>query len=740
MSLFADVCDAVHHGHQKGIIHRDLKPGNILVDASGRVKIIDFGVARVTDSDLAVTTLQTDVGQLIGTLQYMSPEQCEADPHNIDIRSDVYALGVVFFELLTEQLPYDLSTKALSDATRVIREQPPTKPSAVNRRLHGDVETIALKALEKERDRRYQSALEFQQDIRRFLNAEAITARPPSVHYQLRVFARRHKAVTTSVATIMAILIGATAVSTLSLVRARRAEESALIEAGRARREAARSAEIARFTTDMLQGVKPSVALGRDTTMLREILDATAERVGKELAHEPELEATIRVTLGNTYRELGLFGPAKENLTQAAATFSRVLGPQDPRTLHAANSLAIVIQNQGHFDEAEGALRGTIEIQRRVQGEHHPNTMASINTLANSLFSQGRYAEAEELFRTNLAVQRRTLGVEHRDTLGTMNNLANTLRSLGRKTEAMDLVNETFEIRSKKLGAEHPDTLMSMSSVAIGLYNDGYFAEAGALFRKVVESQERVLGEEHPTTLSSMMNLGGCLANQGQYAAAEVVFRKSWEAQCRVLGEEHASTLLMANSLANSLRDQGRYAEAEEVYHQTLDSQRRVLREGHPETILSMENLANCLSNQDRYDEAEVVLREAIAIQRAKGAAPSAGTLHGLSAVLVKLERWTEAEPLCREARSIWASELPPGHRALELNGNLLGAILCGLGRYAEAEPLLVESYEKLRDDPGVRQERKKELLDRIVRLYDLWEVAEPDIRRAQQAAKYKAQ
>jgi len=192
LELFAKVCDAVHHGHQKGIIHRDLKPSNILVDSSGNPKIIDFGVARATDSDMAVTTLQTDVGQLIGTLQYMSPEQCDADPDGLDTRSDVYALGVVLYELLCARPPYDLAQVALHEAARVIREEAPEKPSTIDRTLRGDVETITLKALEKEPERRYQSAADLGRDIERYLTSEPIEARPASALYQLRLMATRH--------------------------------------------------------------------------------------------------------------------------------------------------------------------------------------------------------------------------------------------------------------------------------------------------------------------------------------------------------------------------------------------------------------------------------------------------------------------------------------------------------------------------------------------------------------------
>jgi len=193
LRLFVEVCDAVHHGHQKGIIHRDLKPENILVDARGQVKIIDFGVAKCTDSDLAMTTLQTDYGQLVGTIQYMSPEQCEADPQDIDIRSDVYSLGVVLYALLCGRLPYEISQKAIHDATRIIREQPPEKIGAIDSSLRGDLESIVLRALEKDRDRRYQSALELASEITRFLAGEAIYARPPSFMYQLRALTRRNR-------------------------------------------------------------------------------------------------------------------------------------------------------------------------------------------------------------------------------------------------------------------------------------------------------------------------------------------------------------------------------------------------------------------------------------------------------------------------------------------------------------------------------------------------------------------
>jgi serine/threonine protein kinase len=233
LELFSNVCEAVQHGHQKGIIHRDLKPPNILVTSSGVPKIIDFGVARSTDSDMAVTTLQTDVGAIIGTLQYMSPEQCDADPNDIDIRSDVYAMGVVLYELLCDQLPYALRHAAIHEAARIIREEEPRKPSSLDKRLRGDIETIAMKALEKDRDRRYQSATALEEDIDRYLAGDPIAAKAPSAIDYLKRFARKHKAVAASIAAVFIVLVGAVIAISISAIEAntqRRIANDAILE------------------------------------------------------------------------------------------------------------------------------------------------------------------------------------------------------------------------------------------------------------------------------------------------------------------------------------------------------------------------------------------------------------------------------------------------------------------------------------------------------------------------------
>ncbi len=301
MALFTQVCDAVHHGHQKGIIHRDLKPSNILVDTQGQVKIIDFGVARGTDSDMAVTTLQTDIGQLIGTLQYMSPEQCEADPNDIDTRSDVYALGVVFYEVLCDRLPYTVTRAAIHQASRIICEEQPTGLTASSKPLRGDIETIAFKALEKDRERRYASTLAMAEDIERYLKHEPIVARPPSVAYLFSKFVRRHW-VPLAVAAVLLLTSGAAVYFQT--------------QASRARLAVARAAELAQISKQLTRGVYP-------TDMHKWVQEGKDERVLRTCNRALELDPINSLAL----RTLGFLRLARGDFRRALEAYNAGLLP-----------------------------------------------------------------------------------------------------------------------------------------------------------------------------------------------------------------------------------------------------------------------------------------------------------------------------------------------------------------------------------------------------------------------------
>ncbi|MHC4993395.1 MAG: serine/threonine-protein kinase, partial [Planctomycetota bacterium] len=332
LELFARVCDAAHYAHQRGVIHRDLKPGNILVEPSGQPKILDFGVARLTDTDLLTTTLHTAAGELLGTLPYMSPEQLAGSPDAMDIRSDVYSLGVTLYELLSGRLPYDVRDKLVPEAARIVQDQEPTPLSSVSRQLRGDVDTLVAKALEKDKTRRYQSAAELASDIRRYLNNEPIEARPASAIYQIRKFARRHRLPMAAASTILLAMIAATAVSIRFAAQEAQARQAAQRERESALTARQQADQTAAFLEQTLAGIDPAVARGADTRLLRELLDDSAARIEQELAGQPEVEASLRETIGSTYQSIGEHGLAGVHLEAAAELWRLLLGDDDPVT------------------------------------------------------------------------------------------------------------------------------------------------------------------------------------------------------------------------------------------------------------------------------------------------------------------------------------------------------------------------------------------------------------------------
>jgi tetratricopeptide (TPR) repeat protein len=695
--LMVKVCEAVHHAHQRGLIHRDLKPGNILVDESGQPKILDFGVARVTEADApegdTQPALETGLGQLIGTLAYMSPEQVLGDPLEVDTRSDVYALGVILYELLAGRLPYEVNHRQLPEAVHTIREEEPPGLSSISRDYRGDVETIVRKALEKDKARRYASAADLGTDIQRYLNDEPITARPPGTGYQLQKFARRHRALMAGVAAVFVVLLVAVAVSTSMALRASRAEAEA-----RAVSEFLQKDLLAEASARTQAGpnAKPDPHLE-----VRTALDRAATQIRGKFDKQPLVEASIRQTIGDTYADLGLFSEAQQQEERALEIRRRILGESQPATLESMDHLAVLYRMEGKYSEGERLRQKLLETRRRVLGELHPDTLDAMNNLALLYRYEGKLGLAEPLYIKAVEGLRRTKGVENRQTIDTMANLAQVYNDQEKFAQAESLFREVLEAAPRILGEEHPDTQIFRNNLAQVYQNEGKFAQAELFQRKAVEVDSRVLGAEHPDTLMDLGNLAKLYRNQGKYAEAEALFNRVLETQRRVVGEDRPATMTTMALLGSVEWYEGKYAEAELLLTRTLQAQRRVLGNEHPSTQNSLVWLGRARLQQHKYVQAETNFRQALSTYEK-----------------ISPKAWQRYH--CQ---------------------SLLGASLAGERRYDEAEPLLLTAYATMiqrRDKiPAPSQPDLESAGTEIVRLYEDW--GKPD-QAAQWRSKLTAQ
>jgi len=572
LALMAKICDAIQHAHQRGVVHRDLKPGNIMVvdtetstdgnrpgsstsidaDDVGQPKILDFGVARATGLDLQVT-LQTDIGQIIGTVPYMSPEQVCADPQQVDTRSDVYALGVIAYELLAGHLPYEVWRKPIQEAARIISEEEPSRLRTVKRQFRGDVDTIVRKALEKDRERRYQSAEEMAADIRRFLAEQPILARPPSAAYQLKKFARRNRGLVAGIVVSILLLIAGTAVSTWQAVRASRGEKLAA-------REAEKAQAVSSFLQEMLAAPDPNVG-GREVRVV-DVLDRAEERL-EQLSDQPAVEVALRRTLGRTL--LGL----------------------------------------GENDDAQRHFERALELVGDSSEEGSPETAEILGELAATLYYQGKFTEALALEREVLELKRRLLGPDHYEVMVSQLNLAVFLKEAGLPGEAMEIERDLLKLAEQVLGADHELTLTAMNNLALGLQKRGDLVEAEELFRRALEIRRRTVGESHAKNLALSLNLAFLFDQLGRHQEALDLHLSTLDTRMRVLGAEHKETLNSRNGAALALLHLGRAKEAAEVYEQLLPVGLKALGENHPTLLSWKAHYGTCLRSLGRFEEAE---------------------------------------------------------------------------------------------------------------------------------------
>ena len=555
LELFVQSCGAVQHAHQKGIIHRDLKPSNVLVsveEGEASVKVIDFGVAKATAQPLTERTLFTERGELVGTPAYMSPEQAEGSP-DIDTRTDVYSLGVLLYQLLTGLLPFDakaLRAAGYGEIQRIIREEEPPKPSTrlsrlddistaatkreesdprtLLREIRGDLDWIVMRAMEKDRTRRYGSPQELAADIGRYLSDLPVLASPPSAAYRTRKFVRRHRVGVGVAAASVLVLVAFAGTMAVQAGRIARERDQVKLESETAK-------QVSEFLTGLFRVSDPGEARGNSITA-RELLDNGAKEIEEGLKDQPALQARLMGTMGRVYQNLGLYPRAEALIKQAVGTNRRVLGDDHADTLRTMQGLASVYYYQARFDEAEPLQFKVLETRRRVFGDEHPETLQAMNDLALVYVGQRRFDEAEPLYIEGLEAQRRVLGDDHVETLRSLGNLAGVYWNQGRFDEAEPLFIECLEAQRRVSGDDHPDTLSSLNNLALIYQAQGRYGEAELMYLETLEARKRVLGDRHPITATSLYNLACLAAVQGDKAKGLDWLRQSVDAGFNAAG------------------------------------------------------------------------------------------------------------------------------------------------------------------------------------------------------------
>ena len=613
LHLFMKVSEGVQHAHYRAVIHRDIKPSNVLVTLPGGEplpKLIDFGVAKATGKNLTDHSLNTQMGVLMGTPAYMSPEQADLTERGVDTRTDVYALGVMLYELLVGALPFDgveLGEAGVEAMVRKIREDEPPRPSrrlttlgersnesakcrntdlpTLRREIAGDLDWITLKAMAKDRERRYGSPQELAADIRRYLDDDPVLAMPPSVIYRLKKYVRRHRIGVAAAVGSLFVLLAFAATMT--------------IQAGRIAAEAAAKGQVADFLQSLFAKSDPVESRGSDVTV-REVLDEGARKI-RELPDDAVRTELMR-TIGVVYQSLGQFPESETLLRDALEGRRRLLGDAHEKTLASVNDLGFLLWQEAHYDKAEAILSDGLDRARRSLGEDHEVTLRLANNLGIAYKNQFRYDQARALYEDTLERQRRTLGPEHENTLATSANLAGVYGLQGNHELAERLLSEVLEIETRTLGPDHPAPLLTRTNVAIQYKELGRPKEAAALLEENLVLERRVFGDDHPAMLKDVNILGLVYIDLERYEEAYALFVDNLEAHRRILGEEHPETLLSMGNLGLALKSLKRFDEAIDVYTSALVIQERTQGKGHPNTAVSLFNLGQLYRETGRFE------------------------------------------------------------------------------------------------------------------------------------------
>ncbi len=724
LELFIKACDAVQFAHQHGVIHRDLKPSNIRVDGAGEPRVLDFGLAKANNDAPANVhmSLTKDVeGQFIGSLAWASPEQAEGAVDRVNIHSDVYSLGVILFGLLADEFPYDVHG-TMREVLDGIVNTDPCRPSSINPAIDLELDTVILKCLSKEPDRRYQSVGELARDIRRYLAGEPIEARRDSTWYVVSKQLRRYRLV----ASISAFFLVLTLILAVTLgvlySRATSAETLAQQRLLDTQIETEKTVAINDFLHDMLR----SVDVERDgyQVTVADVLSRAHRELGARFDDHPEIKASLLDTVGTSFYGLGRFKESVQELTQcyelrrtslglshrdtidtmarlamahlnagdiseanrvieqAATAAKGSLEPDDITSMLIRHNMALIRYDQGSLADAIEIAREVLESQRRVLGDNHSETLSTLRMLGGFLQADAQFVEAEVLLREAQQRCQETLGDEHPDTLTATNNLALLLEQIGQWQEAERLLRRLVRIQTNLRGATHPEVLTAKNNLAVVLQSQSQLTEAATIYGEVLDARRQIFGTRHEMTLVSMNNLARVLHDQGKLQDAMPLLREAYETMRSLLGESHPKSIIVLGAYAGILSDLGEMEQAGRLFKKSLQLCRDALGEDHPSTLIAMNNLAGIWRDQGRFQEALTMYEQC-------------------------LERAVKV--------------FPEDHYFIHICRNASGACLTGLARYEEAEPLLVRSHKALRRLFGADHARTNIAADRLTELYKSW-------------------